>query len=245
MTSTTQTAGITSASAANQIRGRVKTAVTAADGVSADRVQNLSLISQARVSRLTRAAASATAEYGASSTQATAAQNTLSAGKTAVGRVQILQRQITTAAPPVTAAGWALHGRVYDAQLQPLSGHTVFLVDSQMIYQPAFGFAYTDSSGYFLINYPGAAPSAAGANPGGPGACATPATPGAAPASGATEQYFVQIANPGAKPVYLSASAFQPSAGKASYQNITLPPGEPELGDPPQAIRQVAMPLQK
>ena len=49
--------------------------------------------------------------------------------------------------------GWALHGRVFNTQLQPISGLTVFLVDASKTYQQAYGFAYTDDTGYFLLNY--------------------------------------------------------------------------------------------
>jgi hypothetical protein len=56
---------------------------------------------------------------------------------------------------------------------------------------------------------------------------------------------FLQIANTGGNPVCLSATAFQPTVGKVAYQNITLPAGEPVLGDPTAAIRKTAFPPQK
>jgi hypothetical protein len=246
MISTPKTTGLSKAAVAKQIAGSVQTALTAADGTSADRVQNLSLIQQARVSRLTRTAASVTAQYGATSGQASAAQAAVVAANTNVARTQMLHQQATTAAPQVAATGWALHGRVYDAQLKPVSGHTVFLVDSQKTYQEAYGFAYTDSTGYFLINFPGATPPPPSESTATVNETAPPSTPAAdAPAQSSTEQLFVEIANTSAKPVHLSASAFQPVVGNATYQNITLLAGEPELGDPPEAIRKVALPPQK
>jgi hypothetical protein len=228
MNTNSNPAGITQTSAANQIDPNVQTALTAADASSADRVQNLSLIYKARVSRLARTAASVTAQYGATSTQAVAAQNDATAAQTAAARTQILHRQIATVVPTVAATGWALSGRVYDAQLQPVSGYTVFLVDSQKTYQEAYGFAYTDSTGYFLINFSGST-----------------ATSSQNTSVDATDLLFVEVANASSKPVYLSASAFQPNLGSAVYQNITLPMGEPALGDPPEAIRKLALPPQK
>jgi hypothetical protein len=53
---------------------------------------------------------------------------------------------------------------------------------------------------------------------------------------------FVEIANSKAHPVYLAPTAFTPTIGSATYQNITLPVGEKPLGDPPQAIRAIALP---
>ena len=62
MNSTTKPTILAKESAAKQIDGSVQTALTTADSASADRIQNLSLINQARVSRLTRTAASVTAQ---------------------------------------------------------------------------------------------------------------------------------------------------------------------------------------
>jgi hypothetical protein len=119
----------------------------------------------------------------------------------------------------VAAAGWALHGRVYDAQLQPAVQHTVYLVDSAKAYQAQYGFSYTDATGYFLINY---------AQPAGQAAPSVP--------------LYVAIVNAKAEPVYLATEAFQPVAGSTTYQNISLAVGERPLGDPPAEIRKIAIP---
>jgi hypothetical protein len=100
----------------------------------------------------------------------------------------------------VAPAGWALQGRVYNAQLQPVAGFSVFFVDASGKYLPQYGFAYTDSTGYFLLNY-------AGSN-------------GHAPAA---QQLFIEVANTSATPVYHSSTPFQPVYGTATYQSITLP----------------------
>jgi hypothetical protein len=231
MSSTTLPSGVTPASAAEQINSTVNTVLTATDSASADRIQNLSMVHQARVSRLTRTATSVAAQYGAKSTEATAAQEAVTAAQTTVARIDVVHKQVATTAPQVAAAGWALHGRVYDAQLQPVSGHTVFLVDSQKNYQRAYGFAYTDNSGYFLINFAGEDPAPLGQS--------------AATSESSAIELYVEIANTNAKPVYLSSAAFQPRLGNAAYQNITLSAGEPVIGDPPEAIRKVALPSLK
>jgi len=247
MNSTPTPAGLAKSATAKQLGDTVTSALTAADSTSADRIQTLSLINQARVSRLTRTAASATAQYGASSTQATAAQAAVTAGQASVARIQVLHQQVATPVPPVAATGWALHGRVYNSNLQPVLGYTVFLVDSQKTYQEVYGFAYTDSTGYFLINHPGATaiptPTNGSAAPAAESASLpTPAPTAPAPAAASSSPLFVEIANPAALPVYLRATAWSPITGSASYQSITLPAGEPPLGDPPDAIRKVALP---
>jgi hypothetical protein len=100
----------------------------------------------------------------------------------------------------VAPAGWALQGHVYNAQLQPVAGFSVFFVDSGGRYIPQYGFAYTDNSGYFLLNY-------AGGN-------------GSAPAA---QKLFIEVVNTSSTPVYRSSTPFQPVYGAASYQSITLP----------------------
>jgi len=98
-------------------------------------------------------------------------------------------------------------------------------VDSQKAYQGDYGFAYTDSTGYFLLSYSGSAPA-----------------PVATANADATSGLYLQIVNTKAKPVYLNATAFQPVLGSAAYQTITLPAGEPVLGDLPAEVRAVAFP---
>jgi hypothetical protein len=138
----------------------------------------------------------------------------------------------------VAATGWALHGRVYDSNLNPLSGYTVFLVDGEKNYLGAYGFAYTDSTGYFLINYAGNAAGTAGLPTEGADASAG----GAAQPVNTLPDFYLQIADTKANPVFLSTSAFLPSVGTATYQVVTLPAGEPALGDPPAEVRAVALP---
>jgi hypothetical protein len=82
----------------------------------------------------------------------------------------------------------------------------------------SYGFAYTDDTGYFLFH--------------GAGVKTTP-------------PLFLAMTNTKGETVYLSAMPFQPAPGSVTYQNITLPSGAQPLGDPPQAIRDVALPSRK
>ena len=204
----------------SQLQSEVASALSSADTNAAQTVQNVQLVQKARLSGLTRAAAAAVTQYGANSPQAQKAQAAVSATTATVARIAVVHQQLSTQAPQVSTTGWALQGRVYNAQSKPVSRYTVFLVNAQMIYQQAYGFAYTDDTGYFLINYSGGQTAAA-------------------------PQLFIEIANTKAEPVYLSTTAFSPAAGSVSYQNITLPAGEQPLGDPPEEIRKVALPENK
>ena len=164
----------------------------------------------------------------------------MTATAAASARLSVLGQQIDTAAPTVAASGWVLHGRVYASDLTPQASYTVFLVDAQKNYLSAYGFAYTDATGYFLLwSDGGSAVKSAG------GAATTPAAgaaPAAASAASAPVQLFLQVADASANPVLLSETAFVPVIGKATYQAVTLPAGAAKLGDPPAELRGVAMP---
>ena len=136
---------------------RSRSNLAAADDVAAQRVQTLAWVHQARAAQLSRSAASLTAQYGPDDPGVKSAEAAVAAANATAAQVAVVHYQVTTADPQVAANGWALHGRVFDAQLAPASGYTVFLVDSSKTYQQAYGFAYTDSTGYFLLNYAGSA----------------------------------------------------------------------------------------
>jgi hypothetical protein len=203
-----------------QFDSGVPAILTSADSTAADAVQQLGQVQQARLSRLSRAANVAVAQYGANSSQAVAAQASVTATKTAVSRIAVVSQQATTPAPAVAANGWALQGRVYDSNLNPMTAYSVFLVDGQKNYLSTYGFTYTDSTGYFLLKY----------------------APSSQPAGAPSPRLFLEVADTNASPVYLSTAAFVPVPGKATYQTVTLAAGNSALGDPPEEVRAVALP---
>lgn len=231
---TTADASADSADIGNQITSNL----AAADDVAAQRVQTLAWVHQARAAQLSRSAASLKAQYGPNDPGVKSAEAAAAAANATAAQVAVVHRQVTTADPQVTANGWALHGRVFDAQLAPASGYTVFLVDGAKSYQQAYGFAYTDPTGYFLLNHPGSA----GASDRPPAAASGQTPPEAARQAATTPELFVEVADTRARPVFLSATAFQPVIGSATYQNIVLPADQQPIGDPPPEIRRVAMP---
>jgi hypothetical protein len=256
MSAPTQPGSSTTSPTVAEINNSVASELSTADSAATQAVQSSSNIYNARLAQQTRAAASITARFGAGSPQAAAAEAKVTASKATVARVAILNQQVSAAAPQVSATGWALYGHVYNAQLQPVSAYTVFLVDAKNAYQSDYGFTYTDSTGYFLISFagdPASSQSETGSSlprrrrsqaeagrthPGEEDQQSEPAQP----ATQTSSPLFVEIANANAQPVYLSKTAFQPTLGAATYQNITLPAGEPPIGDPPPAIRQIALP---
>ena len=138
------------------------TVVTSANQLSTAGTSMTKLVQTARVSSLKRAASAAVATYGANSTEATAANQAVTSAQAKTAQIQVVSQKASTTPPAVTSTGWALHGRVYDANLNPQERYTVFLVDAQKNYLSDYGFTSTDSTGYFLIQYPGA--SAAGSS---------------------------------------------------------------------------------
>jgi hypothetical protein len=210
----------------------LQSAFASADTLAAQRIQSVQLVHQARNARLTRELAALRAQH-APDDEIKAAEAAVAASAFTASRVAIVHQQMTTPQPEVAAEGWVLHGRVFDHDLKPVSGFTVFLVDAQKMYRKQFGFDYTDETGYYLISHSG------------------PGTPGKAPGSGrsssseqsSTEgQLFLEVADTNAYPVYLSEAPFQLVTGTAVYQNVTLAPGNKPIGDPPQQIRDIAMP---
>ncbi len=139
------------------------------------------------------------------------------------GRLQIVSQKAATTTPTVAATGWALHGRVYDANLNPQERYTVFLVDEQKNYLSDYGFSYTDSTGYFLLQYQGApASGSSGASETGAATSASTGASGVA-ATAVAPRAYVQVYDAKAKPVLSSSTPFTPVTGQATYQVLTLP----------------------
>jgi hypothetical protein len=215
-------------SAIQDLADAISSTLDSNDAQGAQRLETLGLVYQARVSQLQRDAAAVTALYGPRSAQAAAAQAAATSAQGSVARLGVLKQRVGTPAPEVPSGGWVLHGRVYDDAASPVAEQTVFLVDVQGTFQRAYGFAYTDDSGYFALTGEGPAGST--------GEAADEA------ATAPVQELYVEVANAKRQPVHLSSTAFQPAAGTATYQNIQLSPGGKPIGDPPRAVREVALP---
>ena len=249
----------TSSTSAAQMETDLTATLASADTTTASRIQNLVLVHQARLTQLTRTAANATAQYGAGSAQAAAAQADVTSTASTIGRVTLVNQQVTTPAPQVSTSGWALYGYLTTPPAQPVPGFAVFLVDAQNAYQSAYGFTYTDSNGFFQLVYNGSATGVTGTTTGTstgtppvlqlldqkqeqPATEQTQQQAQSLPVNLPTPTLYLEIANAKGQVVYLSKTAFQPTLGQATYQNIQLAAGAPVIGNPPAALRGVALP---
>jgi hypothetical protein len=217
------TAGNTSSTGdVSQAAARIKSGLASADSNVTQGIQSLGRVHQARLSRASRTLAALTATLPATDPRVVAAQTLVAATKATIVRVSVAGLQTSVPVVQVSATGWGLQGRVLDAQLQPAARFTVFLVDGNKTFLRQYAFAYTDDTGYFVINYAGDSAK-----------------------TETTSQLFIEIANRDANPVYLSNEPFQPVIGAASYQTIVLPAGDESIGDPPPDIRREALPVEE
>jgi hypothetical protein len=224
MATDTRTGGSTLPPDAPNLRSSVTEALAQADAAAAGRIQELQRVYQARASQLSRRAADVKAQPGSTEAEVKRAEAAVASALAVSAQLGLVHRQFTTPEPSVPTSGWVLHGHVYkaapNADPAPVRGFTVFLVDAAHTYQQAYGFAYTDESGYFVLKYEGAD----------------------ADAARATTTLFVQVADLKARPVYLSKTAFQPAAGAATYQDIVLRESDQPLGEAPAGARKTAKP---
>lgn len=216
------------------LRAQLKDAFANADKTAAERVRHLQWVHQARTSRLSRTAAELKAVHGADDPAVKRAEAETAAARSAAARLSAAHQQLATPDPEVAPGGWALHGRVYivdkkSEERKPVRSFTVFLVDAAKTYQETYGFAYTDDSGYFLLNYPGPGDAASG----------EPSKDTAA------AELFVEVADLKGRPVYVDTTRpFTPVPGAAVYQVIELTGTEP-LGQPPAGRKKASAPKQK
>jgi hypothetical protein len=226
MSTNSSTSGNTPPPTLDQINQTTAAALASADTGSAQTLLNLKMAHNARLTQLKRTADTLKKQLGPDDPSVKAAEAAVQAGSAKVAGISAVHQELDTPPPQVAADGWALHGRVYSSDLKPHAKYTVFLVDSQKTYQEAYGFTYTDNTGYFLFNVSGAKTAAQ------TGAKTTP-------------PLFLAMTNTKGEPIYLSPTPFQPAAASVTYQNITLASGAHPLGDPPPAIRDIALPGRK
>lgn len=217
MATDSRTGGPTPPPDVSNLRASLTEAFAQADEAAAGRVQQLQKVYQARASQFARIAADVKTQPGGNEADVTRAEAAVSSATAVSSQLGLVHRQVATPEPTVPAQGWVLHGRVFsavsDTELLPVSGFTVYLVDAAKTYRQSSGFAYTDESGYFLLKHEGDADK--------PRAI----------------ELFVQVADLKARPVYVSATAFDPVSGRATYQNIILREGSAPLGEPPADVR--------
>lgn len=243
--------GTSTGSTAN-VSERLNASMTNAGSALQKSVGGLATVHTARLAQQQRYAASLEKEYGPNDSGTKAAKAKVAATKLVIARTTAAQQQTKRPSLALNANQWALQGNVYDANSQPISKLTVFLVDAEKAWQRQFGFAYTDANGYFLLrNNPSQSSTSTGAATGAATGASTSAATGTAPADtprdsaigNQTGTYYIEIADDRGQPIWIDKTAFTPVLGQASYRKITLKSQSP-LGDPPRPIHEVAIPPQ-
>ncbi len=120
---------------------------------TAQQLTSITLVRQARINQQQREATALTAEYGATDSGVVALNASISDQQSLAGVLGATRDIATTTAPTVPQNGWILHGRVRDKNLQPIATLTICLVDEQKSFLSAYGYAYTDATGYYSITY--------------------------------------------------------------------------------------------
>jgi hypothetical protein len=180
------------------------------DAQTAQQLTRLTLVRQARLNQQQREAAALTAEYGATDADVVALNASIGTQQSLTAVLGATRDIAATTPPAVPANGWVLHGRVRDNKLNPIATLSVCLVDEQKNYLSAYGYAYTDATGYFtLTNTPAAG------------------SPAPAPLSA-----YLEILNQAGQPLYIDATAFTLDPGATLYRDIVLASQTP-LGSPP------------
>jgi hypothetical protein len=226
MATNTGTSGAASAPDPSNLRTQVTEAFARTDDTAAERVQHLQWVHQARASQLARAAIELKAAFGADDPRVKDAEAALSAAKAASTNLAVAHQQMTTPEPDVAPDGWALHGRVFTTDRKPVRGVTVFLVDAVKARQDAYGFAYTDDTGYFLLKYGGGGEAS---------------TSRAAKDTRVTD-LFVAVDDINGRHVPLESIPFKPVKGAAVYQNIVLSQLTQPTEEAPPRARKAARP---
>jgi hypothetical protein len=159
-------------------------------------------VRQARINQLQRQAVTLKAQPAAAAKTAAALQTTIQFQQSSVASLGTVSAQASTAAPSVPANGWVLHGRVRNASLQPAAQLTVILTDQDKVWQKQYGYAFTDSGGYFSLTYtPPAAATTTTTTPPAAASTTTTTTTGAHPSGPSTKPTGEQpCAPPAEKP---------------------------------------------
>lgn len=209
-TATNATKNAATKTASQQILQQVQAANI--DSQTAAQFSGLTLIRQARIGQLQRQAASITALRGASDPGVVALQASIQSQQSLASQLGAVRDQAMTPVPPVPANGWVLHGRVRDQNLQPVAQLTVLLLNDQKKWLRSYGYAFTDTTGYFILSY-------------------APADSGKGDAAASLSAYL-EVLNQNRQPLYIDSSAFTLSTGATLYRDIVLTSVTP-LGNPP------------
>jgi hypothetical protein len=191
------------------------------DQQTARQFSGLSLVRQARASQLQREYNSLAQAYGANDPGVQAVRASLTYQQTLGSRLGLASTTSGTTAPKTPVNGWAVYGRVRNADLTPAPQLTVFLADDSRAWLKQFAYAFTDQTGYFTLTYDPSA-TAAGSRK----------TRQSQAAASETLSAYLEVSNETCKLMYIDATAMSLKPGASVYRDIVLDANVP-LGSPP------------
>lgn len=192
------------------------------DPQTAQQLTGLTQIRQARLSQQQRQAATLATEFGADDADVVTLNASIGVQQSFSSVLGVARDIATIAAPTVPTNGWALHGHIRDNKLQPIATLTVCLADEQKNFLSAYGYAYTDDTGYYMITY-----------------TPDPSTPAPAPLSA-----YLEILNSSGQAIYIDSAAFTLNPGTSLLRDLMLTSQTP-LGGPPPGTPPVKIPKPK
>ena len=192
------------------------------DSQTAQQLTGLTQIRQARLSQQQREVATLTTQYGADDADVVTLNTSIGVQQSFASVLGATRDIATIVAPTVPANGWVLHGHVRDNKLQPIATLNVCLADEQKNFLSAYGYAYTDATGYYIITY-----------------TPDPSAPAPAPLSA-----YLEILNSSGQAIYIDSAAFTLTSGTSLLRDLLLTSQTP-LGGPPPGTPPVKVPKPK
>lgn len=191
-------------------KDQLNQALANSDTAVVQAINGAAAIRQARVAQMQRDLEDLTAQYGADDPQVISLQKTVDANTVVAGQLRALHQQVSTAAPEVSANGWALYGTVRNSDFSPVAKQTVLLVDAQKNWARQYGYTFSNDQGQYSLVYDGAATKT--------GAAELP-------------KLYVAVLNESRNLVYLDSDVFAPTLGQAEYRDLII--SSTPIGTPP------------
>jgi hypothetical protein len=192
------------------------------DSQTAQQLTGLTQIRQARLSQQQREAATLATEFGADDADVVALNTSIGVQQSFTSVLAVTRDIATIAAPTVPTNGWVLYGHIRDNKLQPIATLTICLADEQKNFLSAYGYAYTDTTGYYILTY-----------------TPDPSAPAPAPLSA-----YLEILNSSGQAIYIDSAAFSLNPGASLLRDLMLTSQTP-LGGPPPGTPPVKIPKPK
>jgi hypothetical protein len=142
--------------------------------------------------------------------------------KATIAKISASNQNLSMPVAQASPSGWVIQGYVRDINLNPLPKLTVYLADSNTMFQSEYGINYTDDSGYYSIEYAG--------------------TGDKADPDAKVPTLYVALINPRGNPAYITPKPVSLSFGATTVLDISLTSVDQTIGDPDKQIRQLALP---